>query len=239
VRGNSETSRIGGVLLYIKEEIKYEIISVESCDKNWWAIVIKIAEVNIRDSIMLIYHSPSGSDGAFIEYLEESCNRTLMSDSFIVMEDFNIDMKVQGYTQDKHRKTMNSAVLSQLVKEATKITSTSETIIDLVFSNMDLQVEVWHERKIMDHSILVLKGNINEVKGGKQRILCRDYKRMDVDTFKRLIELNININEEENINEIASRMVDIIVECIDIVAPEKPIVIKKVAGKAMVLGGYI
>jgi len=49
---------------------------------------------------------------------------------------------------------------------------------------------------------------------------------MDVDTFKRLIELNIHINEEESINEIANRMVDTIVECIDIVAPEKRIVIK-------------
>jgi len=64
-----------------------------------------------------------------------------------------------------------------------------------------------------------------EAKGGNQRILCRDYKRMDVDTFKRLIDLNININEE-SINEIASCMVNTIVECIDIVAPKKPIVIK-------------
>jgi len=40
VRGNSETSRTGGVLFYIKEEIKYKIVSVESCDRNWWAITI-------------------------------------------------------------------------------------------------------------------------------------------------------------------------------------------------------
>jgi len=138
---------------------------------------------------MLIYNSPSGSDAAFIEYLEESCDRALMSDSFIVMGDFNIDMKVQGYTQDKLRKTMNSAGLSQLVKAATRITSASETIINLVFSNMDLQVEVWHEPKITDHSMIVLNGNINETKRGNQRLLCRDYCRMDVDT---LIEININ-----------------------------------------------
>jgi len=33
VRGNSETSRTGDVLLYIKEEIKYKIVSVE-CNRN-------------------------------------------------------------------------------------------------------------------------------------------------------------------------------------------------------------
>jgi len=113
--------------------------------------MIKVAEINFRGLIMLIYHSPSGSDAALIEYLEESCDRALMSDSFIVMGDFNIDMKMQGYTQDKLKKTMNSAGLSQLVKELTTITSASETIIDLVFLNMDLQVEVWHEPKITDH----------------------------------------------------------------------------------------
>jgi len=97
-RCNSETSRTGGVLLYIKEEIKYEIISVESCDRNWWAITIRVAEVNLRGSIMLIYHSPSDSDAPFIEYLEEACDRALVNDSFIVMGDFNIDMKVQSCT---------------------------------------------------------------------------------------------------------------------------------------------
>jgi len=121
---------------------------------------------------------------------------------------------------------MNSAGLSQLVKEATRITSASETIIDLVFSNMDLQVEVWHEPNITDHSMVVLNWNIKKAKGGNQRILCRDYKRMDVGTFKKLIELHININEEESINEIASRMVETIVEFIDIVAPKKPMVRK-------------
>jgi len=150
---------------------------------------------------MLIYHSPSGSDAAFIEYLEESCNRALLSNSVIVTGDFNIEvnMKVKGYIQDKLRKTMNSARLSQLVKEATRITSTSETIIDLVFSNMDLHVEIWHEPKIMDHSMVVLNWNIKEAREGNKRILCRDYKRKDVDKFKRLIESNINVNEEEGI----------------------------------------
>jgi len=175
---------------------------------------------------MLIYHSPSGSDAAFIKYLEESCDRTLMSDSVIVVENFKINIKVKDYIEDKRRKTMNFAGLRQLVKEATRITSASEIIVDLVFSNMHLHVEVWHEFKITDHSMVVLNWNIKEVREGSQRILCRDYKRMDVDTFKRLIELNINVNEEESINEIASYMIDLIVECIDIIASKKPIVIK-------------
>jgi len=48
-----QVERTGGVLLYIKEEIKYEIISVELCDRNWWAIAIKVAEVNLRFEVRL------------------------------------------------------------------------------------------------------------------------------------------------------------------------------------------
>jgi len=78
----------------------------------------------------------------------------------------------------------------------------------------------------MDYSMVMLNWNIKKARKGSQRILCQDYKRMDIDKFKRLVELNINVNEEESIKEIASRMIDTIVECIDIVAPKKPIVIK-------------
>jgi len=119
VRCNSGTSRTGGILLYLKEEIKFDIISSESRDRNWWAITIKVADVNFKGMIMLIYHSPSGSDAAFIKYLEESCESVLLNDSVLVMGDFNIDMKVKDYSQDRFRKTMNSAGLSQLVGEAT------------------------------------------------------------------------------------------------------------------------
>jgi len=85
VRKDSESGRTGGVLLYIRKEIKYEVILVESCERNWWAIMVKIIDASFRGVIMLIYHSPSGSDANFVEYLDESCDRTLMSDSIVVI----------------------------------------------------------------------------------------------------------------------------------------------------------
>jgi len=173
---------------------------------------------------MLIYHSPSGSDASFIRYLEKSIDKALISDSVVIMGDFNIDMKINGYIQDKLMKTMNSVGLKQLVKEVTRITSTSETIIDLVFSNIDFDIEV-SESKIMDHSEVVLIWNKKEAKERSKRIICGDYKRMDV-KFKILIEINVDVNEGDSINEKARRMIDSIVKCIDIVAPRKLIVIK-------------
>ena len=65
VRGDSESSRTGGVLLYVDKSIKFEIMAINKCERNWWTITIKINDKNYRGSLMLIYHSPSGSDASF------------------------------------------------------------------------------------------------------------------------------------------------------------------------------
>lgn len=48
VRGDSESSRTGGVLLFIDNNIKFEIVATESCVKNWWSILVKINERDLR-----------------------------------------------------------------------------------------------------------------------------------------------------------------------------------------------
>ena len=50
---------------------------------------------------MLIYHLPSNSDANFIEFLEKICNNDLLNDGVILMGDFNIDMKIKNYCQNK------------------------------------------------------------------------------------------------------------------------------------------
>jgi len=52
---------------------------------------------------------------------------------------------------------MYSIGLKQLVNESTRIVNTSETIIDLIFTNEEVNVAVKHEPRIADHSIIVLQ----------------------------------------------------------------------------------
>jgi len=50
--------------------------------------------------------------------------------------------------------------------------------------------------------MVVVYWNVNSVEIEDRIIVCRDYKRMDVDEFLRLIEIgvnNINITENSNI----------------------------------------
>jgi len=73
-------------------------------------------------------------DADFMYSLEEMCNNIILNGSVIIMGDFNLDMKVKNYYQNKLIRIMNSAGLKQLINAPNRIVDTSETLIDLVSS---------------------------------------------------------------------------------------------------------
>ncbi|EFN81549.1 hypothetical protein EAI_04935, partial [Harpegnathos saltator] len=91
----------GRVLLYIDKIIKFDIVSIETCDKNWWAITVKIKDKNYIGMIMIVYYLSNSKDTSFIAYLEETCIGSMQNDNVIKMSDFNIDRKVNNHTQNK------------------------------------------------------------------------------------------------------------------------------------------
>lgn len=226
VRGDSESSRTGGVLLYVNKSIKFEIMAIDRCERNWWTITVKISNKHYRGSLMLVYHSPSGSDASFLDFLEEMCNNDLLNGNVIIMGDFNIDMKIKNYCQNKLMRIMNSVGLKQLVNEPTRIVNISETIIDLVFTNEELEVTVLHEPKITDHSIIMLYWDVRVKEAENRTIVCRDYKRMNVEKFMEMIDSSVNVIEDNNVDVLANLTVNAIIKCLDEVAPRKKITLQ-------------
>lgn len=103
--------------------------------------MVKISNRDFKGILLLVYHSPSGSDISFIDFLEEVCNNELLNGDVIITGDFNLDMKVNNYCQNRLTRVMNSVGLKQLVNEPTRIVNSSETIIDLIFTNMEVEVQ--------------------------------------------------------------------------------------------------
>jgi len=75
MKGDSESSRMRGVLLYVDKEIKFEMITVNKSAGNWWTIMIKISDKNYNGILMLVYHLPSDAD--FMYFREEMCNNNI------------------------------------------------------------------------------------------------------------------------------------------------------------------
>lgn len=122
---------------------------------------------------------------------------------------------------------MNSLGLRQLVKEATRIVQKSKTLIDLVFGNVEMEVVVWHERKITDHSATVVYWNLKEKVDENIAIIYRDYKRIDREKFKELISIDLDVIEGDSVNALANLMVKEIIRCLDVMAPLKTIVLRQ------------
>lgn len=226
VRGDSESNRTGGVLLYVDKRIKFEIMAIDICERNWWTITVKIIDRNYKGIVMLVCHSPNSSDASFTDFLEETCNSHILNGKVIIMGDFNTDMKVNNYCKNRLTRVMNAVGLKQLVNEPTRIVNTSETIIDLIFTNTDVEVEVNHEPKITDYSIVVMYWDVKAIENGNRTIMCRNYKRMNVDEYRRLVDINLNAIESNNANDLANLAVHVIVKCVDVAAPKQRIKIR-------------
>lgn len=214
------------MLLFVDRNIKYEIIVLNTCERNWWTITIKISDKNYKGTLMLVYHSPSSSDAEFMDFLEETCCNEVLNGSIIIMGDFNIDMKVKNYCQSKLMRIMFSVGLKQLVNEPTRIVNTSETIIDLIFTNEEVEVAVKHEPKITDHSIVVLQWNVSAKKKENRTIVCRDYRNIDVEKYIKMIDKNLNSIEGGSVSALANLTISVIVECLDEVAPRKRVILR-------------
>ena len=108
----------------------------------------------------------------------------MQNNNVTIMGDFNIDMSINNYVKNRLVRVMNSLGLKQLVKEATRIVQNSETLIDLIFGNVEMEVEVWHEPKMTDHSAIIVYWNLEEQEVENKTITYRDYKRIDRETCK-------------------------------------------------------
>lgn len=209
--------------MYIDRAIKFEVLEIDICEGNWWLVMVRISDRNYKGTLILVYHSPSGSDAKFLDFMEEMCNRDITEGNVIIMGDFNINMKDKNYCQKKLLRTMNTAGLKQMVKEPTRIVYGSESIIDLVFTNYEVEVIVKHEPKITDHSTIVIDWKIKLTDKEDKFIVCRDYKRMDVDKFMRVIDMGMNVIEYEEVDMLANAIVNTIIWGIDEVAPRRQI----------------
>lgn len=75
VRCNAENKNTGGVVLYIREDIKYELVLEKKLESNCWCVAIEVKNKMYRGIIILLYHSPSAPHGDFIRFLGDTIER--------------------------------------------------------------------------------------------------------------------------------------------------------------------
>lgn len=87
-----------------------------------------------------------------LNYFEQHIEHFCESGNIIICGDFNIDISKKKTTHsDRLMNICNDVGLKQMVKTTTRLTNRSETIIDLCFTNVKMNVIVSIEDQISDH----------------------------------------------------------------------------------------
>lgn len=205
MRCDAENRHTGGVLFYIRNNIKFKVVEKKKIESNCWCVAIKLKENMYRGVIAVVYHSRSASDGDFVRFLEDLVENLIIRNDCIVIGDFNIDIMVDSFYSKKLLTVMQNLGMKQYVVNPTRVTKDSQSIIDLIFFNHKVKVQVNDKPKITDHAWLEMKfgkmkfqSNIQNNKYKEFR--GRDYSKFDVDEFLRIVGESIEQGQGLDVN---------------------------------------
>lgn len=166
VRSDAENRRTGEVAIFVRNDIRFEIILVSKLISNYWYIALNVNVYFYKGTIAVIYHSPSASDGDFVKFLEDIIEELMAKNKkdCIVLGDFNLNVLSDTFYVRKLQTLMLGWDMKQLVDRPTRITKDSQTFIDLVFANKKLNVQVINEPKITNHAWLKINFDVKKTR---------------------------------------------------------------------------
>lgn len=112
-----------------------------------------------------------------IEIFNDWCDDDLdLTQNNIIAGDFNIDLMKSTTYPNMLRDIILCTGMKQYVKQFTRITDKSRTMIDLVISNCEVQVHVLLDDIISDHATMQIDSNLfTEVRKDKCEEACKLY----------------------------------------------------------------
>ena len=209
IRRDRLTKGGGGVCFYVKNSINFTVRSDLHMDalEN---LCLEIHKPKTRPFVIVTWYRPPDSPiGIFSPF--ESLIGKLDSENveFFVLGDMNCDMVTARYDNDtsKLKNIADVYGLEQLIAEPTRITPTSSTLIDLIYTNCSDKIAcsgVCHVG-ISDHSMVYVyrKLSLNGMSNGHNSITYRNFRKFDCQNFRDDIQSQCwnNVYESSDPNE--------------------------------------
>ncbi|XP_055633409.1 uncharacterized protein LOC129773786 [Toxorhynchites rutilus septentrionalis] len=212
----SDSRHTGGVMMYVHSSLRHRLIFREQADKNW-IVAIEILNGMKPGHYGVLYHSPGASDSIFLRILEDSWLEEIvdLSKFTLLAGDFNINW-FNSRDASQLKLVAEAQGLMQLVQQCTRITRTSQTLIDLIFSNCDINVCVVPDFKISDHETLCvsLDGSLDKVDETNVKIKCwKNYSRTALlNLLREKLSEVVSLN---NFHEKASGFIEVMKICVN------------------------
>jgi exonuclease III len=236
IRCDSDSRHTGGIVLYVKAKLKYEVVYNFKSGQNFWVLGLTVYIRRQKTVLTAIYHSPNGNHNEFIEYFtnelcEDICFR-YRGLKMIVLGDFNFNLlKPDQYTK-KILTGVEILGLKQIVREPTRVTQHSETLIDYIITNQEeeLQFTTKGLPRIGDHELFAidLKSKRREkYYNVNSEITFDDWSHYNVDDFQWDVLCADYEIDSEDLNIVADKFVNNLREAKAKHVPKKTIYLKE------------
>ena len=186
----------GGVLMYIKEDVKFELIEMNVC-KNVESIWIKTNVKSECIAIGVMYRPPSADVNYYNDMLNQLDYVHSKFDKIILMGDLNYNCLSGDCNQVN---TIESQYdMKQLITDPTRETVTSSTLIDVMFSNIP-QLHVMssvYKISVSDHYMIYTILKHNKKESSHREITFRNFKEFNNDAFIHDLECHSDITDIE------------------------------------------
>lgn len=184
----------GGICIFAKPDLNFKSFSYNKCIEKSFEVTVIVNKNIIKDStlfIITIYRSPNSDIDIFIEKMYElMCDLYKPGCYYIACGDINIDLLNK---KNKITKTVCNLFsefnLINHINTPTRITNTTSTGIDVLFSNFQKMSVLIQDMYISDHTLQICKFSIpNSLPTiSKFTIYNRDYSEKNLATFRSLI----------------------------------------------------
>jgi len=244
VRADRRDGRGGGVALYVKEGISFEQRATsQDVDPGLDCISVVVKLKGTRLGLCVVYRPPHLRYTSLAPLFHSLFVDLAMEvKSVICLGDTNIDLLSKNACDEKYlRRLLNQNNAVQLVKEPTRITNHSATLLDHIFVDRSAEVErigvidapsLRNHRgnSITDHKLIHCNIKCQKDKIGPQYISYRDFSKFDaVEATEKLAEIDWDhVHSMQDVNEIEKYVTSGIRRVFDELAP---VVCKKVTKK--------
>ena len=178
----------GGVLMYIRKTIPFSERNDLQTACSLEMLCVEISRPCSRPFLVTTWYRPPGSDARLFDDFENFLSRCdLENKELLLMGDLNCD--VSKFPPDAHTRRLQfiSCVyqLEQLINEPTRVTRTSATLIDLIFTNKKENIVksgVIH-LGISYHSLIFAVRNFFTPKSRQNARYVRNFKNFNATDF--------------------------------------------------------
>lgn len=173
----------GGIAVYIKSKHVFrhrsdlETVDLESL---WVELMIPKSKSFL---LSVVYRPPQ--DNSFFDKFQLELDAIDQAHEYLVLGDLNCDMQRRLPETKKLRALMLQFQLSQLIKQPTRLTATSSTLLDIICTTNKEKIGesgVMH-LSISDHSLVYIVRQARSIKLPPKTVSFRNYSRFDNETF--------------------------------------------------------